>query len=235
MPTPNPPSSMELFTYPLTHNPIKIALLLEYINDDASPQSPEITINTHVIHLDQLEHHNERFTNINPNRKIPVLVDDNTVIWESNAILFHLNARFESDCWPITPSDQSHVLRWLMWESSRWSQCIGSLLKNSLYFPSWGYEGNPQEIEQQSRRLNRLLDVLDEELQHQPYLAGHQLTIADIAIAAPLIYAPDLLINLDHHNAVKLWLHELSQSSWWQRCHEKLTSFRTQLPRLSTT
>ncbi|MGH1374639.1 MAG: glutathione S-transferase family protein [Cellvibrionaceae bacterium] len=228
MPTTNESASMELFTYPLTHNPIKIALLLEYINSPLTPKGRSIPITTHAVYLDQLEHHSERFTDINPNQKIPVLVDGDSVLWESNAILHHLNARFESDCWPQNHGDQSHVLRWLMWEASRWNHCIGSLLKNRVYFPFWGYEGNQKEIEKQSQRLEKLLDVLDQELQYKPYLTGHKLTIADIAIAAPLIYASELMINFERHSGVKLWLHQLAQSDWWQACQQKLTRFRKQ-------
>ncbi len=227
MPTPNHPPRIELFTYPLTHNPIKIALLLEYINSPSSPRAPTIPITTHVVQLDQLEHHGDRFADLNPNRKIPVLIDGDSVLWESNAILHHLNARFESDCWPQSPGDQSHVLRWLMWEASRWNHCIGSLLKHRVYFPFWGYEGNPQVIEKQQQRLDTLLEVLDQELQDRPYLTGQTLTIADIAIAAPFMHLSELGINLDHHHAVKLWYHQLSQSQWWQQCHKKLTAFRT--------
>jgi len=228
MPNTNQQASIELLTYPLTHNPIKISLLLKYLDSRKSSQDNSLLVTSRTIHLDQLEHQSEDFIAINPNRKVPALIDGSTVVWESNAILHHLANRFESDVWPRDTNEQNQVIRWLMWEASRWSQTIGDLLKHTIYFPFWGYDGNPEEIEKQSRRLRRLLDVLDQELQTQPYLAGPSLTIADFSIAAPLIYAAEIGLNLDDHSAVKLWLNELSQSHWWQQCLSELNTFRAQ-------
>lgn len=226
MPSLSQPSRIEILTYPLTHNPIKVALLLEFLATKTSTGPAELPVDCRTIHLDKLEHHSEAFTQLNPNQKVPVLIDGNTILWESNAILHHLCNRFDSELWPKNPEQQSQVIRWLMWEASRWNHCIGSLLKNHVYFPFWGYEGSQTVIDKQSARLAALLDVLDFELQQQPYLAGDSLSIADIAIAAPLIYAPDLRVNLDDHNAVKLWLHELSRTTWWQQSQKNLDSFR---------
>lgn len=220
------PSRIEILTYTLTHNPIKVALLLEYLTDEKNIHRDDLPVDCRIIHLDKLEHQSEAFTQINPNQKVPVLIDGNTILWESNAILHHLCNRFDSMLWPAAPEQQSQVIRWLMWEASRWNHCIGSLLKNHVYFPFWGYEGSQAVIDKQSGRLAALLDVLDFELQQKPYLAGNSLSIADIAIAAPLIYAPDLRINLDDHNAVKLWLHELSRTNWWQQSLQSLDIFR---------
>tara|TARA_B100000446_G_scaffold44425_2_gene40245 strand:+ start:36386 stop:37102 length:717 start_codon:yes stop_codon:yes gene_type:complete len=226
------PRKIELLTYPLTHNPIKISLLQHYLNthqkDAIDSTTAAFEINTRVVLLDQLEHHSESFSAINPNKKIPALVDGNRVIWESNAILHYLAGLHHSDLWPTDPYLQTEVIRWFMWESSRWSHCIGTLLKHRVYFPFWGYDGSPQEIEKQTQRLDKLLDLLDETLQEKRFLAGQVISLADISIAAPLMYADEIGLNLDQHPAVKLWLDELTSSHWWQQSQQALRVFREQ-------
>lgn len=229
MPHTDNPSSIELLTYPLTHNPIKVALLLKYLECSGAYQHKNLLVTSRTIHIDKLEHHGEDFTAINPNRKVPALIDGSNVLWESNAILHHLANRFESNLWPHDNHEQSQVIRWLMWEASRWSHTFGSLLKQAIYFPFWGYDGNVDETQKQRQRLSKLLDVLDQELQKKTYLAGASLTIADLSIAAPLIYAADIDLDLEQHNAVKLWLQKLSHTQWWQQCLVELNQFRSQL------
>lgn len=230
------PRKIELLTYPLTHNPIKISLLMNYLEihhkEPNSNTEANVEICTRVIRLDQLEHHSDSYTAINPNKKIPSLIDGDRIIWESNAILHYLANLHQSTLWPTEPHRQTEVIRWFMWESSRWSHCIGTLLKHRVYFPFWGYNGNSDEIEKQTLRLEKLLNLINASLQNNRFLAGETITIADIAIAAPLMYSDEIGLNLDQHPAVQLWLNELTGYQWWQKSQQALLAFRekAQLP-----
>jgi glutathione S-transferase len=58
---------------------------------------------------------------LNPNKKMPTIEDDGFVLWEANAILFYMAAKYpDSGLWPSDLKGQADVLRWLAWESAHW-------------------------------------------------------------------------------------------------------------------
>ena len=63
---------------------------------------------------------------LNPNMKAPTLVDGDTVLWESSAIMAWLCIRQGSDMWPARdPAAQVEVLRWLSWNDCHWGPAVG--------------------------------------------------------------------------------------------------------------
>ena len=212
---------LQLLSYPLTHNPIKVDLLLNHVRHQSKPVDVDIT----RVHLDKMEHFSETFLAVNPNRKIPALIHANGTLWESNAILHFLANHFQSSLWPQDSATQSEVIRWFMWEGGRWSHVIGTLLKHRVYFPFWGYEGSEEEIAKSRKRLVLLLQILDQHLQHQTFLAGNEMTLADLSIAAPLMFASELALDLPDFPSLHLWLKSLSSTDWWQQSRNQLNEF----------
>ena len=76
------------------------------------------------VDLGKGEHRAPAFKAINPNRKVPALVDGELTLWESNAIMCHLAARAGSDLWPSDPARQVEVIRCLSWESSHFTRYL---------------------------------------------------------------------------------------------------------------
>ena len=65
------------------------------------------------------------FAALNPNMKVPVLVDGDKVLWESSAIMAYLCTKVGSDMWPAKrPDEQVEVLRWLSWNDCHWSPAV---------------------------------------------------------------------------------------------------------------
>ena len=69
------------------------------------------------VDLAKGEHKTPDYLAINPNGKVPALVDGDTKLWESNAIMCHLARKAKSDLWPTDPIKQIEVLKWLSWNS----------------------------------------------------------------------------------------------------------------------
>src|SRR3954463_2122082 len=78
------------------------------------------------VALGKGEHMTPKFRAMNPNAKVPVLVDGDTALWESNAIMCYLARKAGSDFWP-QDERQTEVLRWLMWDTTQFAPQAGTL------------------------------------------------------------------------------------------------------------
>ena len=121
------------------------------------------------------------FTEINPNSKIPALVDhtgDTPVrVFESGSILMHLAEKFGAFL-PASGPERTEVINWLMWQMGSAPYLGGGFGHFYFYAPErWKYP-----IDRFAMEVKRQLDVLDRQLAERPYIAGDEYTIADMAI-----------------------------------------------------
>ena len=121
------------------------------------------------------------FTEINPNSKIPALVDrsgDAPVrVFESGSILMHLAEKFGAFL-PKSGPERTEVINWLMWQMGSAPYLGGGFGHFYVYAPEhWKYP-----IDRYTMETKRQLDVLDRQLAERPYIAGNDYSIADMAI-----------------------------------------------------
>jgi glutathione S-transferase len=111
---------MELYVLPPSPRALKVIALKNHLGLDCE---------TRLVDLSKDEHLTPEFARLNPNKKMPVLVDEDFVLWESNAILHYLASKKpESGLWPAEPQRQADVLRWLSWKSAHWdTQACGAI------------------------------------------------------------------------------------------------------------
>ena len=132
----------------------------------------------HQIDLGSGEQKEKPFTDMNPNGRIPVIMDranDDFVVFESGAIMLYLAERAGR----LIPSDEkgrSRVVQWLMFQMGGLGPMMGQANVFARYFP----EKIPAAIDRYLRESRRLLEVLDGRLADNEWLAGDY-SIADIA------------------------------------------------------
>lgn len=122
------------------------------------------------------------FVEINPNSKIPALIDrsgDKPVrVFESAAILMHLSEKFDNAFQVKDPGDRAEMLSWLFWQMGSAPYLGGGFGHFYAYAPEkWQYP-----IDRFAMEVKRQLDVLDRHLADKNWMAGDTYTIADIAI-----------------------------------------------------
>ena len=125
------------------------------------------------------------FRAMNPNGLVPVIEDDGLVIWESNAILRYLAARYGKDIfWSEDPRKRATVDQWIDWAGTTFQpEMIG------LFVSHWRTpedQRNPNAIRNFQQRSERSLRLLDQELGKRAYIAGDALSLADIAAGVHL-------------------------------------------------
>jgi GST-like protein len=163
---------LELYT-DATPNGLKISICMEELG---------LRYKVHQVYLGG-EQKTPEFTKLNPNNKIPVLVDDGFVLTESNAILIYL-AEKTGKLLPKEGKLRAKLVEAMMFQASSLGPMFGQLL---VFAGAWKNEF-PAVTGRYAKEMNRILAVLETRLQGQTYLVGDEFTIADIA-ALPWIRA----------------------------------------------
>lgn len=152
-----------------TPNGWKVAILLEELGEPY-----KVT----PISLTNLEQKQDWYVALNPNGRIPTLIDhdaDDFAIFESGAIMIYLAEKFGRFL-PADEKGRSRVIQWVMWQMSG----LGPMMGQATVFNRYFDEKLPKVIERYVRESQRLFGVLDAALATSDYLAGDY-SIADMA------------------------------------------------------
>ena len=117
------------------------------------------------VHVDYFKSQQKdaAFTSLNPNASLPALVDDDLVLWESNAILQYAADKLGHDsAYPRDLKTRADINRWLLWESSSWfPSCYVYLVENCVK-PLLGSSPDPAVLDAQAAQFHKLAGILDD-------------------------------------------------------------------------
>ncbi len=133
----------------------------------------------HPINMSQKEQKQDWFLKINPNGRIPAIVDreaGNFAVFESGAIMIYL-AEKTGRLLPTDAKGRSRVIQWLMFQMGG----IGPMMGQANVFFRYWHEVYQPAIERYQNESRRLFTVLDSRLQESEWLGGPDYSIADIA------------------------------------------------------
>ena len=161
-----------------TPNGVKVTVLFEEL---LAAGHTEAEYDAYLINIGEGAQFSSGFVDVNPNSKIPALMDHSTTpptrIFESGAILLHLAEKFNAFL-PSDPAKRPEMMSWLFWQMGSAPYLGGGFGHFYAYAPEkWEYPINRFAME-----TKRQLDVLDRHLAENTYMTGDDYTIADIAI-----------------------------------------------------
>ncbi|WP_439136382.1 glutathione S-transferase family protein [Pseudomaricurvus sp.] len=228
---PSMADSMTLFIHPLTHNPIKLQLVMSYMAHESERIGKLLhNVRLETVELEQLEHKSDSFQKLNPNGKVPVLIHNDFTLWESNAIAQYMSNYFNSVLWPYGADQQASLLRWLLWESSCWDSIVGNMLLNEFYLPFWGYPGDDRRKERNRRKFTELATLLNKQLQRNRCVNGDEFTLADLCIGASFMHLDSIELDFNLYPAIQGWRNLLSQQPWWQEVSHQVELYKRSTP-----
>lgn len=167
----------------------------------------------HLIRIGEGEQFSSGFVEINPNSKIPALLDAETGsrVFESGAILLYLAEKF-GHFLPKNPSARTEVLNWLFWLQGSAPYLGGGFGHFYAYAP----EKFEYPINRFTMEVKRQLDVLDRELAEHKYLGGDEYSIADIAtwpwygnLVLGEAYGAGEFLQVESYKNVRRWANEI--------------------------
>jgi GST-like protein len=184
---------IELFTA-ATPNGYKVSVALEEMG---------LPYSVRPISLGQLEQKQEWFLKINPNGRIPAIVDHDNgdfPVFESGAILIYL-AEKTGKLLPAEPKARSRVLQWLMFQMGG----VGPMMGQANVFFRYAPQKIPYAIERYQRESRRLFEVMERQLAGSTYIAG-EYSIADIALYCWVAGYEWSGVNIDGLTSLKRWM-----------------------------
>ncbi|HEY8090776.1 MAG TPA: glutathione S-transferase family protein [Polyangiaceae bacterium] len=156
------------------------------------------------VNLFRGESRTPQFLAVNPNGRVPVLVDGDLVLWESNAIVNYL-----AHGTPLLPAQQrerAEVERWTDWQLAHIGPAIRTVAFERVVKPMLG-KGQPDAalVEAGARDYATFSGVLDESLGRKEYVAG-RLSVADFVLASVYSLAASVGLETAPYPKVNAWL-----------------------------
>jgi GST-like protein len=147
------------------------------------------------------------FQALNPNSKVPVLVDNSPsdrpgpfVVFESGAILLYLAEKHDR-LMPKNMRERYEALQWIMWQMAG----IGPIFGNARHFRHFVPEPVPYAVERFSNECERLCSVLDRHLADRQYIAGSEYSMADICCWPWLLYTESNGVRVSEFPNLQRW------------------------------
>jgi glutathione S-transferase len=123
------------------------------------------------------------YLSMNPNAKVPTLVDGELVIWESNTILRYVASKAKSALYPADAGRRTHVERWMDWQLAALNGPYLAMFKDSKLEP----EKRSPDFAVQQKDLGAQLAILDKSIGEKPWVALNEFSVADICLG-PIVY-----------------------------------------------
>lgn len=197
-----------------TPNGVKVTILLEELKELGLAADYDLY---HISIMDG-DQFGSDFVNINPNSKIPALLDQSGTepirVFESANILLYLAEKFQA-LLPTNTAQKTEVLNWLFWQTGA-APFLGGGFGHFFH-----YAPEPMEypINRFTMEVKRQLDLLDKELAKKPYIAGDDYTIADVAIwswygqlAQGKLYAGSAeFLDIQNYKHLNDWTERINQ------------------------
>jgi glutathione S-transferase len=166
----------------------------------------EIGVPYQLVPIDIHKGDNDKpeFLAINPNGRIPALVDGDLRLFESMAINLYLARKYGKDFWPADDAGQALTLQWSFWGATEVEPHLITLLYQQMFVPA--EQKSPARVQEATEALAPRLAVLDHHLKDRPHLLGERFMIADLNVAAVLGLAAVVSFDLTPYPKVERWL-----------------------------
>ena len=150
----------------------------------------------------------------NPNKVVPTLLDNQLVIWESNACIRYLARTYgQGTLWPDDPSVLAEADMWMEWQRSDVSSGFFPLFQMLVR----GLPATPDKIARSIKDSGRCFAQLDQQLAERPFICGATLNMADIAIGAMAYRYFTLPIERPELPNMRSWYERLCERPAYQK------------------
>jgi GST-like protein len=176
------------FYYNMAPNPMKVALALEEMG---------LPHELHPVDTRKAEQHTPAFLAINPNAKVPAIVDDGVTVFDSNAILLYLAEKTGKFLPPAKV--RCETLSWLMFIASG----IGPYSGQAVHFRNFAPEPKDYAVTRYTFEARRHWGIVNDRLAKKKYMAGDDYSVVDMALwgwsrLVPFVLGQDAFASFPH-------------------------------------
>jgi len=202
---------MRLYYHPRSSNSRRVLLTAHHLG---------LNLELAMVDLSRGEHKTPEFLRLNPNGKIPILVDRAFQLWESHAIMQYLaDDSPEQDIYPREVSARADVNRWLFWSAYHFAPAAGLIIRERVSKGIVAGLGapDPLEIARGEALLPVAALVLDRHLAGKKWIAQDRLTLADFAVAAPLMHTAAAQLPVTEFDNLQAWFARVQSLDAWAK------------------
>lgn len=153
------------------------------------------------------------FVKLNPNAKVPTLVEDDSPMFESLAMIIHLGQKYgrAKGLWPHDESlEQAQALAWSTWGMATLGSKAFSIYANtSERYPA--EQKNAAQAEAAHKDIKQSLQILENHLQNRLYILGSTFSLADIPVASSIWFASYVQVDLSEFPNIQEWLKRCTE------------------------
>jgi glutathione S-transferase len=201
---------MKLYHNPLSPNVRRARLTVAVLGIDVEEK---------LLDFSKGEHKSPEYLALNPNGAVPTLVDGNFVLTESRAIMQYLATKKpESGLLPRDEQSRADVSRWQFWDAAHFSPQLGTLAFEKIIKGMMGMgEPDATKIQEALTNFRRFASVLEQRLNGKMFVVGNALTIADLTLAASLMYAAQTEAPVSEFPNVQSWFSRITALDGWKK------------------
>lgn len=157
----------------------------------------------------------DQYLKVNPNGRIPALVDGDLLLCESMAINLYLAKNYGGDLYPQDAASEASTWQWSVWGISEIEPLQMQIVVQKLFMPKDKRDAGV--IARAEKGLERPLAVLDKHLASQSYLLGNEFGIADLNVAGVMQLLDMVKFDVSGWSNVSAWLERCYGRDSWAR------------------
>jgi glutathione S-transferase len=167
------------------------------------------------VRADPMGEDRDAFRPINPNTRVPVLVEPTGTLWETDAIAMRLAGLLDEAFWPARQREE--VMQWVSWSAHHFTRAGNVFYTENIIAPRYFGRGpDPRALEQAGADFRTFATVLDDILASRTWLVGDRVTYADFRVASVLPFAAEARLPLAPHRHIVAWHDRLLALDAWR-------------------
>jgi glutathione S-transferase len=201
---------MKLYTFPASPNSLRVT---------AVAYQAGIPLEIVPVDLPKGEHMSPDFIRLNPNHKIPTLVDGDFVLWESGAIMHYLaELKPRSKLVPKDRHQRMHLHQWMYWNGTNFQPAAQILIFERFVKGLLNLGApDPNEVRKGEEGFHRYAQVLNDHLRGRNFLVGDVATLADHMVASTFVHREAAGYPMGNYAEIQRWIGQMYASKAWKK------------------
>ncbi len=201
---------MRLYHHPMSANARRAVMTAVQLGTD---------VDLVVVDLAKGEQRAPEYLKKNPNGKVPLLDDDGFLLWESHAIMQYLADKTPGQTlYPTEVRPRADVNRWLFWSAHHFMPSISILNWENFVKPLLGQgAADPAMVARGELLVKENAAVLDAHLAGKKWVAQDRLTLADLALASPLLSIAPAKLPVNGFAHLMTWFRRVEELPAWKQ------------------
>jgi glutathione S-transferase len=161
---------------------------------------------------------------LNPNSRVPTLVDGDFTLWESRAIMQYVASKKPgNELWPADPRVQADIARWQFWEAVHLSRGTGPFAFENLFKPMFmKQQPDAAALAAGEKEFHTFAPVLNAHLEGKSWIVGKTVTLADFSVGACFSFAEPSGLPWNDYTHIRAWWGRLGEVPAWKNSAPRL-------------